>query len=160
VPSDTPARFKQALFPIGKWHQICWCQTLILSLARHHFCCHAAGCYLFRSAIPLLWGLMKHPPSITALVCVRGLLCGYVGSMATGTGAENLYRSILKSFESTISSYRTLFCSAHSGIHAVQGKLLRANHLLSWLIGGPKTHSTFYLVIATGRCELILDSHE
>ncbi|KAE9363934.1 hypothetical protein N431DRAFT_119188 [Stipitochalara longipes BDJ] len=38
--------FKQALLPIGQWPRISWCQTAILSMARH-LLLSCSGCYLF-----------------------------------------------------------------------------------------------------------------
>lgn len=95
MPSDTPAHIQASSVPDEEVAPVLLVSNSHFEPGKTSFRCHAAGCYLFRSGIPLFWGLVKHIPSIAVLVCVCRLLCRYVGSMATGTGAENLYRSIL-----------------------------------------------------------------
>jgi hypothetical protein len=52
---------------------------LHIQISKTCLCPQAAGCHLFSSAIPLLWGCSETTPSMGALECSCGLLSGRLG---------------------------------------------------------------------------------
>lgn len=87
---------KQALLPIGQWHECRWCQTPEW-VWQGAISCDATACRhsLFGNS-NYIRGLVKHAPSILHLERAYRLLGGPVGFFMTGTGAENLHSSILQ----------------------------------------------------------------
>lgn len=139
--------FKQAPFPIGMWHPICWCQTHLLSLERHASAV-TPPVGLFHSALPLLLRssetqCLDRCPGLRMRVARRACC-----SMVTGTGAKNLYRILLHIVQGFIIILDLIFLGSSfrsQGDHT-------SRNLPFPVVAPPKTHRTFYLVLATGRC--------
>lgn len=140
--------FKQAPFPIGMWHLICWCQTHLLSLERHASAV-TPPVGLFHSALPLFLRpsetqCLDRCPGLRMRVARRACY-----SMVTGTGAKNLYRSLLHIVQGF---------HHHPRSHPFGEFISFTRRPYKWnppffpVLAPPKTHRTFYLVLATGRC--------
>jgi hypothetical protein len=91
---------------------------LTFQALRDIFRCHAAGLpsppFGSSAIIRSCWGLVKRLASVFALECVCRLLVGSVSSLVTGTGAENLSRSILQVYKSFGPHYLVISAVVHS----------------------------------------------
>lgn len=102
-PANLLPTFKQALLPIGLWHECCWCQTLLMVAGEVSYAVTllvAAGCYhsLFGNA-NYFQGLVKHYPSIFDLERAYMLLGRPVGLLRRARERRIFREAFYSSFE-------------------------------------------------------------